>query len=1409
VSSSHSFSVIPYPGLRPFETEECDIFFGREKQTDELLQRLQRVRFLAILGPSGCGKSSLIRAGLISALETGFMSDAGSRWRVAWLRPGDHPIGRLVDSLMAPALLGRERGDQDDAPLFLEAALRRGPLGLIEIVQEGGLCTDSNLLVVVDQFEELFRFRAQGDPEEADAFVALLLAAAAQTALPVYVIIAMRSDFLGDCSLFRDLPEAINESTYLIPRLTREQCAIAIAGPPRVFGGEVDPLLVNRLLNDFGPDPDQLPLLQHALMRMWQKRAAAAEGTDQPVTLTVADYEAIGGLSRALSEHADETLCELTAEQQGVAKMIFQRLTGRCLGKRDTRAPARMAEIASAAGVTVSEVGSVVEAFRGSDRSFLTPREGLLTGETLIDIGHESLIRQWKQLASWVEEEADSAAMYARLRETARLWEADEAGLWGNPDLGRVLQWRQRSNPSEGWAVRYGSREAFALAMKFLDASEAEQRVRELQAEKLREQALRAARRLAWIFGTVLVLLAVGAIGYWYSMVRESASYYNKFVKVNGAPKGIGRLTLSQVGKRLWSIKLVKKGWFGPVMRMEAVNSRNEPTVRHAIEPYFDAWEPSQVTPVRWEFVYDTSDRHRVAYEVAYDKRDKRVWTFVYSPEIISPSGPGRNIRIGHYVAADGYPRQTKGFGGGFVEIQYSPEGYETLVVYRNVLRQLRQGRDKAFGRRQKFDALGRVVEMTSVGPNGQPMVDEAGNAGLGKTLDGLGNATKYVATDEKGKVATLKDGWAISKLRYDPASGNPIEIAYFDEAERPTLHKDGYHMVSMAYDDRGNVTEMHYSDLEERPTTDATHCYGLRFDHDSRDNLVRRMCIGIDGHPAPDNRGVAVEEMAYDSEDNKIESAFFNQSHRPVVASEGYSRARNKYDGRGNQTEEAFFGVSGLAVNSKQGFSRHVWKYDAWDNETDSAYFGSNGQPIDTPNENGRSDFAEVTKRYDEYGNLVQAAYFDATGKPTLSADGYAGWKARFDLSGNMIENTYFGTNDQPLSIPDGYAGWRSQFDDFGRETRTEYFQPDGRVVASKQGVAGRTTVYDAHGNRIEKNYFGPDGKPAILKDGKYASWHALYDDRGRQIEIAYYGIDGQKCLTDDGYHEARYRFDGRSNRIEAAYFGVDSRPILDRENGCATTRSRYNERGKVIETDLFGTDGKQILGNHGYARAVYTYNSRDENTETEYLGVSGEPVLAKSGYSVVRRQFDDRGKPIHISFLGPDLKPVMVASTDKGIGGFASVRTTYDDQGNDIDDTYFGSNEQRVMTSEGYWRRTQKFNSRGQLTEIASFDVDGRLAFNAEQFARLAVIYDSRGNLTGISAFGADGRLSATKYGYARVTLKYDDRGNVIEKLYFGADDRPSATKLGYARMTLKYDDRGNVIEKLYFGVDGARVQ
>ncbi len=572
----------PYPGLRPFLDVEGDIFFGREEQIDQLIKRLKRSRFLAVVGPSGCGKSSLVRAGLISNLKAGIRTGLSARWWIADMRPSEAPLEGLAKALLSQTVLGNRQGSDREAVAFMRATLRRGPLGIIEALREKAPPKDANLLILVDQFEEIFRFRREGNADEADAFVALLLASAAQEEFPVYVVITMRSDFLGDCALFSGLPEVMNDSQFLTPRLMRDQTEAAIVNPACVSGGKAEPLLVNRMLNDMGSDPDHLPLLQHALMRMWRRASEARRSNDEaakrqgPITISLEDYIAVGTITDALSNHAEEVFKHLSPRKKHIAKVMFCRLTERGLGKRDTRRPARLGEIVDlimANGednktVVEEEIKEVIEEFRQPDRSFIMPPFGEpLNRETMLDIGHESLIRQWKLLNKWIDEEARSVVFYQRLKQWASLWAKGEAEPWTGTDLERALEWKKHPMSTREWAARYGSTEDFEMAMKFIDASQAkrekldrtekekeERRIaNDLERARL-EQKAREFRKLAMVLAIAFLLLSgIGVWGYTEyrdaRTQRERAEYNSKAAQMAAEEANQQRSLAEQAAK--------------------------------------------------------------------------------------------------------------------------------------------------------------------------------------------------------------------------------------------------------------------------------------------------------------------------------------------------------------------------------------------------------------------------------------------------------------------------------------------------------------------------------------------------------------------------------------------------------------------------------------------------------------------------------------------------------------------------------------------------------------------------------------------------------------------------------------------------------------------------------------------
>lgn len=498
----------PFPGLRPFKIEESHLFFGREGQSDEVLLKLSKHRFVGVIGPSGSGKSSFIYCGVLPILYGGFLTDASPNWEVVVTRPGGGPIDNMAEALLKSdkEYLKADPEEQKIKRTIIATLLRSSSLGLVEAIQQSRRSEDINYLVLVDQFEELFRFRDSSDPNSVNetlAFVNLLIEAANYTDAPIYIAITMRSDFIGDCAQFPDLTKKINDSHYLIPQMTREQKRRAIDGPVAVGEAKIAPRLTQQLLNDLGDNPDQLPILQHALMRTWNYWAKYKDYDDEPLDLK--HYEAIGTMAEALSMHANEAYDELDEEQKRICEILFKAITEKRGENFGIRRPTRLNEIAAIADVAEEDVIEVIEKFRQPGRSLLTPAFGTpLTSKSMVDISHESLMRIWTRLKNWVDDEAEAVQMYQRLAEAANMYQVGKAGLWRPPDLQLALNWQAKHKPTLVWGQRYHP--AYERTMIFLEYSkkefETEQRIKELE----QKRRLRVARRTAVVLGTATVI---------------------------------------------------------------------------------------------------------------------------------------------------------------------------------------------------------------------------------------------------------------------------------------------------------------------------------------------------------------------------------------------------------------------------------------------------------------------------------------------------------------------------------------------------------------------------------------------------------------------------------------------------------------------------------------------------------------------------------------------------------------------------------------------------------------------------------------------------------------------------------------------------------------------------------------
>jgi WD40 repeat protein len=487
----------PFPGLRPFSIEESHLFFGREGQCEIVLGYLAKNRFAAVTGASGSGKSSLIYCGLIPALYGGFITNAGSKWRIITTRPGNSPVENLAEAIAASE---KREKNEEEASLdkqIIYTILRRSSFGLVNAAKQIKLEPDENILLILDQFEELFRFKESRKDitvvNETEAYIKMLVNAIRQKDQPIYVVLTMRSDFIGECSQFQELTKLINKSNFLIPQMTRNDFKEAIMGPLAVGGAEIDPQLLQLLLNSIEDKTDQLPVLQHVMMRTWE---FWTRNNDQGAPLRTRDYEVAGKFENALSMHANEAFEELSAEEKVVCKVMFRCLTEKGADNKGTRHPATVKHIAEIAQVPDQVVIDVVNRFRAKGRSFLTPGEEIaMDKDTVVDVSHESLMRIWDKLRSWVDEEFSSVQMYLRLAEAASQYQVGKTGLWRPPDLQLALNWKKNQKPTLAWAKKYNP--AFEKVMVFLDASEKKYLQEEQNKVRLQRMELNRTRKFA------------------------------------------------------------------------------------------------------------------------------------------------------------------------------------------------------------------------------------------------------------------------------------------------------------------------------------------------------------------------------------------------------------------------------------------------------------------------------------------------------------------------------------------------------------------------------------------------------------------------------------------------------------------------------------------------------------------------------------------------------------------------------------------------------------------------------------------------------------------------------------------------------------------------------------------------
>jgi WD40 repeat protein len=477
----------PYKGLRAFQPADEQDFFGREKLTSKLLSRMEKDsdRFMAVVGPSGSGKSSLVKAGLIPALWRGELPGS-EKWYIVDMMPGTHPLDELEIALLGVAATQVEGlGEQ----------LKRDARGLLRasrlILPEG----DSELLVVIDQFEEVFTLVE--DEQARTHFLDLLSTAVRDPRSRVRVVVTLRADFYDRPLQYPQFGDLVRSRMETVLPLSAEEMERAITLPAEQVGVYFEEGLVATIIDEVHYQPGALPLLQYALTELFELR--------ENRTLTQEAYQLLGRTAGAVANRAEEVYLGLGEGGHEVVRQMFLRLVTLGEGVEGTRRRVERSELLAVAG-DPDLMDEVIDTY--ANYRLLSLDNNPSTRAPVVEVAHEAILREWERLREWLEEARDDIRLQRQLARAAKEWEDADR------DASFLLR-GSRLQQFELWVNETG----LALTAKEIDyldkcIAEREQEEEEEARRQAREASLERrrfilARALVVVLGVAFVIAAV------------------------------------------------------------------------------------------------------------------------------------------------------------------------------------------------------------------------------------------------------------------------------------------------------------------------------------------------------------------------------------------------------------------------------------------------------------------------------------------------------------------------------------------------------------------------------------------------------------------------------------------------------------------------------------------------------------------------------------------------------------------------------------------------------------------------------------------------------------------------------------------------------------------------------------
>jgi WD40 repeat protein len=472
----------PYKGLKKFEKEDKDLFFGRDQFLTSLVNELEQTNLVLLLGASGSGKSSVVRAGLVPWLFQKY----GTRLVNLIFTPDQDPFESLYASLLS-------KNTQNQAQIAREAKADTLTQVVTRLKQ-----ADDYWFILIDQFEELF---TTSQPEKRDRFIASLVQLARAKVLRVKIMATMRADFFDKLSPYPALVKATDKHRPMIAEMQLDELRLAIEQPTAHHGVVFEIGLVEEIIKDVQGQAGYLPLLQYTLNLLWETEVKTSSINDR--TLNISTYRELGGVRGALQQRVDKIYEDLSAQEKIVTQRIFLKLVDiGGDGDSDTewkpvrrRAPRSEFSNDFELGVLTTLINNNL--LVSDSPAEMLCEHPLKSQQSTVEIAHETLLTSWATLNTWIKENRNSIALRNRLNDDVERWEASKAEdeLWTGSKLEKLLELKNDATFNQ---VLGGFSQT---ANQFIDDSLG-----------LRDQQLRRARRTTMVSVILAMLASAGGV---------------------------------------------------------------------------------------------------------------------------------------------------------------------------------------------------------------------------------------------------------------------------------------------------------------------------------------------------------------------------------------------------------------------------------------------------------------------------------------------------------------------------------------------------------------------------------------------------------------------------------------------------------------------------------------------------------------------------------------------------------------------------------------------------------------------------------------------------------------------------------------------------------------------------------